>query len=99
MTAYALAPRTIRRMVGVLLQCRCVGAVLITHTVTGGADFCHGLAQHSFILRAMRIMAGETGNASIIHQTLHVIVTLHAVLMRRGIREMGECSFTKLVLF
>jgi len=52
--------------------------------------------QHRVILRAMRIVATEAGDAAGIHQALHEIVALHAVLVRRAVGEMGEGCFAQL---
>jgi hypothetical protein len=54
---------------------------------------------NSGILRTVRIVATETGNASRVHETLNEIVALHAVLVGGPICEVREACFTECVLF
>ncbi len=44
-------------------------------------------------------MAGETLHAVRIHDALHEIVPLHAILVSRGIGEMSETGFAQMMLF
>ncbi len=57
-----------------------------------------GLPQHRVIVGAVRIVAAETGDAARVHQALHEIVALHAVLVRGAVGKMGEGGFAELVL-
>ena len=99
MTGHALAAETVRLVMGMFLDARCMRPVLRIGAVAGRANLRNGLAQHGFILGAMWIMATETGDAPVVHQALGEIVALHPVLVRRTLRKMRESRFTKFVLF
>jgi hypothetical protein len=47
----------------------------------------------------VRVVATEASDAARVHQALHKIVALHAILMRRAVGEMGETGFAQFVLF
>lgn len=57
------------------------------------------LNQFRVILRAMHIMATEARDAMPVHQTLHVVVALHPVLVRSAICEIEEIGDAQPVLF
>ena len=48
------------------------------------------LSELRVILRAVHIVAVETGNASAVHNALRKIISLHAVLVRSAVRKMRE---------
>jgi len=89
-TLHAIAHR--RRMHGAFD----LGSVLVG--VAGQAKSVTSLTDNSRILRTVRIVATETGNAPRVHETLNEIVALHAVLMSSPVGEMCESCFAKLVV-
>src|SRR6266404_2378616 len=94
----ALAARAARSMVGMLFDRRGMRAILRVRPVTGEAYAAGRLPQHGVIIRAVRIMAAEAGDAACIHQAGHEVVALHPVLVRRAIRKMCEGRLAKLVI-
>ena len=51
------------------------------------------------LLRAMRIVAAEAGHAVLIHRALHVVVTLHAVLVSGAVRPVRSGLLAEHMLF
>jgi hypothetical protein len=49
------------------------------------------------IVRAMRVVATETGNTAGVHEARDEIIALHPVLMCGPVREMSERTFPELV--
>src|SRR3984893_4680845 len=47
----------------------------------------------------MNIMASEASNPSAVHEALHEVIALHAILMSGAIGEMREGHFTEGVIF
>src|SRR5579863_2921320 len=86
-----------RCVLGVLLDRCSVRSGLPVGAVASEAEAITRLAHHSRIFGAMRIVATEAGHAARIHEAADKIVTLHAVLVCRTVREMSERSFAELV--
>ena len=51
------------------------------------------------IFGAVHIVAAKAGDAATVHNALHEIIALHAVLMSGAIREVRECGLTEFVFF
>ena len=66
--------------------------------MTGQAHAAARLPQHGVVVRAVRIVATEAGDAARVHQAGHEVVALHAVLVRRAIGEMGERRLAEFVI-
>ena len=60
---------------------------------------CWPVSAGGLVVGTVRIVASETRDAVRVHQAGDKIVSLHAVLVRRAIREMREGSFAELVIF
>ncbi|MGB2667364.1 MAG: hypothetical protein WAK48_25410 [Candidatus Acidiferrum sp.] len=56
-------------------------------------------SQLRIVVRAMHIVATETGHAVAVHDALYKIISLHTVLVRGAIREMSESRFAQVVCF
>jgi len=63
------------------------------------ADDIRGLKQVRIIVGPMNVVATEAAYAMSVHHALHEVVSLHAVLVRGSVREVGERLFSQLVLF
>ena len=63
------------------------------------ADILGGFPQDGVVLCAMHVMTVETGDAACVHQALHEIVALHAVLVRGTVGKVRERSLAQFVLF
>ncbi len=63
------------------------------------AHHVSGLKQKGIVVRSVDVVTARALNAAAVHQTLHVIVPLHAVFMSRSICKMGKRRFTQLVFF
>ena len=63
------------------------------------AQHVRRLQQIGVVRGAVHIVAAEAGDAARVHQALHEIVALHAVLVRRAVGEMREGGLAELVLF
>ncbi len=62
-------------------------------------NFIYRLAQLRVIFGPMHVVAIEAGDAAPVHHTLHKIISLHAVLVRGAVGEVGKSQFAKLVIF
>lgn len=89
-----LAVRCVMRMCGNGGGVRPIGGVW---TVTVEAQLTGRLAQVRGIARAMHVVARETRHPVHIHQAGDEIISLHPVLVRRAIGEMGKCGVAQLV--
>ena len=98
MARNALAASAIPRVVRVLFYARGVRPVLRVGDVARQAKSAAPFTHNSRILRTVRIVATETGNAPRVHETLNEIVALHAILMGGSIGEVRESCLTELVL-
>src|ERR1039458_10269230 len=58
-----------------------------------------GLQELGVVRRALNVVAGEAGDAVIVHGALHEVVALHAVLVSRAVGEVGERGLAEFVLF
>ena len=77
-------------MMRVLLDGGCVRPVLRVRAVARETHLARRLAQLRRVGGAVDVVATEAGDAAIVHQALHEIVALHAVLMGGSVREMRE---------
>src|ERR1700721_2964560 len=82
-------------MMRMCFDARRVGPRLCVRAVTVETQRIARLAHHGDILGAMRIVAAGTGDSARIHQALHKIIALHAVLVRGAIREVRKGEFAK----
>ena len=73
--------------------------VLTVRAMARAANFVDGLAQHSLVFGAVRIVTAKTGDTALIHEALHEIIALHAVFVGSAIGEMSERLLTELILF
>src|SRR5258708_4185066 len=67
--------------------------------VTFEAQDAGRLQQVRVILRAVRVVTTEAGDAACVHETGDEIVALHAILVARSVGKMSEGSLAQLVLF
>lgn len=96
-TSNTFVARTGRTVVRVLFDAGGMRPVLRVGAVAGQAKGVALLAHNSRIVGAMRIVTIEAGDAARIHQALDEIITLHPVLVRRSVGEVGEGRFAELV--
>ena len=92
-------PRAARLVMRVLLDGRGMRAVRRVRPVAVEAHDAGRLAAVRIVGGAVDVVAGEAGDAARVHQALHEIVALHAVLVRGAVGEMGEGGLAELVLF
>ena len=97
MARNAFAASAVPRVVRVLFYARGVRSVLRIGAMARQAKSVPPLTHNSRILRTVRIVATETGNAPRVHETLNEIVALHAVLVSGPVGEMCESCFSELV--
>src|SRR5271156_2860832 len=86
----ALASSATRRVVGMGLERRCMRSILSIRPMTCRADLLDGFYQHGLVVGTVRVMAIRARDASRVHQALHEIIALHAVLMRCSVRKMRK---------
>src|SRR5579859_2858148 len=98
-TGNALAARAAGGVVGMLFEGGRMWAVLGVRSVTGRANLLGRLDQHRIVVGAMGIVAAETSDAAGVHQALHEIIALHAILVCRAVGKMGERHLAELVIF
>ena len=67
-----------------------VGAVLGVGSVTGRADLFDRLDQHRIVGGAVGIVTAKARDATRVHQALHEVIALHAILVRGAIGKMRE---------
>lgn len=58
--------------------------------MTVQAELIYGFSKLRVVLRAMHVVAGRAGDAVLVHDALHKVVTLHPVLVGGSVREVGE---------
>jgi hypothetical protein len=97
MARNALVAGAASGVVRVLFYARGVRPVLRIGAMARQAKSVTPLTHNSRILRTVRIVATETGNAPRVHETLNEIVALHAVLVSGPVGEMRESCFAELV--
>ena len=95
----ALASGAARRVMGMRLDGRCMRSILSIRPMTCRADLLGWLYKHGLIVGTVRIMATRARDASRVHQALHEIIALHAVLMRCPVGEMRKRQLAQLVVF
>ncbi len=66
-------------------------------TVAIQTDFIRGLFELCVVLGAVDVVAIEAGDASAVHNALHKVIALHAILVRGTVREMRKCQFAEFV--
>jgi hypothetical protein len=98
MAGDALTARAAGGVMCVLLDRRGMRTVLRVRPMTGHAYAAARFPQHGVILRAVRIVTVEAGDAARIHEAGHEVVALHAVLVRRAIRKMRERRLPEFVI-
>lgn len=99
MTGNAFTPGAACFVVRVLFNGSRVRSILRVRAMARHAHLVHGPAQHRIVLAAMRIVATEAGDSPRIHETLHEIISLHPVFVRRTIRKMRERKVAGFVFF
>jgi len=62
------------------------------------AYLVRGLSELRVVLRGVHIVAIEAGDAAAIHNTLHEVVPLHAIFVRRAVRKMREAQLAQCVI-
>jgi len=67
--------------------------------MTCRADLVDWFYQHRLVVGTVRVMAIDARDASRVHQALHEIIALHAVLMRCSVGEMRKRQLAQLVVF
>ena len=68
-------------------------------TMTVHADLVRGLDELRVVSRSMHIMAIEACDVVPVHHALHEIVALHAVLVRRAVREIVKIGLPQRAVF
>jgi hypothetical protein len=63
------------------------------------AELVSRLSQLRVVVRAMYVVATEAGDPTAVHHALHKIISLHAILVSRAVRVMGEGRLGQRVLF
>jgi hypothetical protein len=91
----ALAARTAGPVMRVLLDAGGMRPVLGVGAMAGEAHLTRRLAQLRFVLGAVHIVAAEAGDGAVVHKALDEVIALHAVLMRRRVREMTSHRFAQ----
>ena len=80
-------------------QRRLARTVPRTGSVTIQADLIRGFSQLRIITGPVHVVAIETGDTATVHDALHEIVSLHAILVRGAFWEMSEAKLAELVIF
>lgn len=86
-------------VMGVCFERGGVRAVRRIGAVAFQAHPAAGLDEVGIVFGAVSIVAGVAGDASAVHEALHKIIALHAVLVAGAIREMREGGLAELVVF
>ena len=92
-TGYAFAASATGLMMRVRLDRGRVWPGLGIRAVTVETQGIAGLADHANIVGAMRVVAAKARHAARIHQALHEVVALHAVLVRGAVGEVRKSRF------
>jgi len=95
----ALTARASGRMMCMLLDGCCVRPILRIRTVASQAEPVSCFAHHAGVIRAVWVVATETGNAASVHQASDEIIALHSVLVCAAVSEMSKRGFSELVIF
>ncbi len=95
----AFVSRTSCRMMSMRFYCRCVRPIRRVRAVTFQAHHVCWLQKVRIVVRPVNVVAAETAHAVRVHGALHKVVTLHAVLVRGSVREVGKRLLSQLVLF
>ena len=85
-------------MMCVLFQCRTTGTVRGQGAVTVQTNHIGRFSQFCVIVRSVNIVATGAGNSVLVHDTLHKVVALHPVLVRRAVREIVEGQLSQRVI-
>ena len=96
---YALTTRAAVLVVGVLLHGGYVWTVGRRCTVAVEADLVYGLTKLRIVFSAMYIMARCTGDALLVHHTLHEVIALHSVFVSGPVSKMSERCLPQCVIF
>src|ERR1700722_10656334 len=83
----ALASSAAPRVMGMRLDRRCMRSILSIRPMTCRADLFDWLYQHGLVVGTVRVVAIRARDTSRVHQALHEVVALHAVLMRCSVGE------------
>ena len=70
-----------------------VGSIRGRRAVAVEADLVRGFSQLRVVLRAMHIVAGGTGDSTPVHDALHKVIALHAVLVRGAVGKIVKIWF------
>src|SRR4029077_7619411 len=95
MTGNALASRASFLVVRMLFKSGSMRAVRARGAVTIQADLLHGLSELSVVRGPVHVVARRTGNTTPVHRALRKVVSLHAILVRRALRELVESCLTQ----
>ena len=98
MAGDALAALAVGRVLRMELE-RASGTRLHHTVMAFQTDRIAGLAQVGGVLRPVHIVAGEAAHALQVHLTLNEVVALHAVLVGRTVRPVGERLLAETMLF
>ena len=63
--------------------------------MTGETQVARRLQQVGVIRRAVDVVAAEARDSALVHHALHEVVSLHAVLVRGAVGEVGEACFAQ----
>src|SRR6202012_1443479 len=86
----ALTPRAVGLVMRMGFDARGVWTISRVGAVAVQANFSRWLPKHSLVRRAMNVVATETGDAARIHQALHEVIPLHAVLVGGSVGKVRE---------
>ena len=93
----AFIARAIRLVMGMRLNARRMRSRLRVRAVAIQAQRIAGFTHHGDVVPAMRIVARKASDATGVHQALHKIVALHAVLVGGAIGKVGKGGFAEFV--
>jgi len=94
----ALTSRAVRFVVRMSFQAWSMRTVRGIGSMAIQADCIGGLPKHRRVRGAVHVVTAEAGHPTGVHQALHEIVALHAVLVRGAVREVGERLHPQLML-
>ena len=86
----ALAPCAVRLVVRMGLDTRCVRTIGRVGAVAVQAYLGSGLPEDRLIRCAVNIVTAKAGDAAGVHEALHEIVALHAILVRSAVGKVRE---------
>jgi len=99
MTGDTLATRTARFVMCMLFDCAYVWAIGRAWPVTFEAHDVRWLDQQGIVIRTVNIVATGALHTACVHDALNEVVALHAVLVCRAVRKVGECRLAQSMLF